>query len=71
MIKCFTNKDYGYCWLTFKQFEEWGNLRQQELNELCNQLSKAKLIYVTRGKIIRDNSDTIRKENNKYQLLFN
>lgn len=71
LIKCFTNKDYGYCWLTFKQFEDWGNLRQQDLNSIIKQLEKAKLLYVTRGSTIKDTNNIIRTENNKYQLNFN
>jgi hypothetical protein len=71
MIKCYTHKDYGYCWLTFKQFEEWGNIRQQDLNSIIKQLEKAKLLHVTRGSTFKDTNNIIRTENNKYELSFN
>lgn len=70
LIKHYTNMEYGYCWLTYEQIQNWGNIRHQEINELIITLEKAKLLYVTRGNVIKDTQDRIRKENNKYQLLF-
>lgn len=70
LIKAYTNKQFGYCWLTFEQFEKWGNLRQNDIGTISTQLVKKNLLHIARGDVIIDNSDRVRKENNKYQLLF-
>lgn len=71
LTKAYTNKNFGYCWLTFDQISQWGNIRKNEINDINNQLVKAKLLHISKGVNIIDNSDRVRKENNKYKLLFN
>lgn len=71
MMKCYTNINYGYCWLTYEQIQKWGNIRLQEQNELGKLLSEKKILYITKGETIKDKAGQIRKENNKYQLLIN
>jgi hypothetical protein len=71
LIKCYTNKNYGYCWLTYNQIQKWGQVRRESIENLITTLSKEKLLSVTKGSVIKDKSEQIRKENNKYNLLFN
>jgi hypothetical protein len=71
LIKCYTNKKYGYCWLTYEQIRLWGDIRKQEINNISTILSKEKLIRVTKGTVIKDTDGKIKKENNKYNLFIN
>jgi hypothetical protein len=69
LIKCYTNMNYGYCWLTYEQIEKYGCIRRREQNDLGEQLVKNKIVDITRGKMIKDNNEVFRKENNKYNLV--
>lgn len=69
MLKHYTNKEYGYSWLTYVQIQEWGNIRKQDIKKIYDSLEEANVLKVTVGETFRDSTGTIRKENNKYQLL--
>lgn len=70
LIKCYTNEEYGYCWLTYNQIQSWGQIRRAQIETITSELTKASLMTVTKGNTIKDTTDRLRKENNKYSLLF-
>jgi hypothetical protein len=71
LIKCYTNSDYGYCWLTYEQISEYGSIRKNDMNKLTTVLSDNEILSIDRGKNIVDKLGKIRRENNKYRLLIN
>lgn len=70
LIRCYTNQEYGYCWLTYTQIREYGQIRREDIEELIFELSRLKVIEVERGTFKYDSQNRYRKENNKYFLLI-
>lgn len=73
LYKSYTNKEYGYAWLTYSAINQIGTIRRQDIPDINKELERAKIISVIHGLFVIDTTTETTKrtrENNRYTLLL-
>ena len=72
LYKSYTNKEYGYAWLSYSAINQIGNIRRQDIPDVNKELELNSIISIQHGLYVTDSTTEVStqvRENNRYSLL--